>query len=81
MKSSLLASTTASTGCHSVSTSRSAHSRGETPLSSAAVSTFCPCSSVPVRNQVGCCRCRCQRAIMSAATVVYALPMEGGAVT
>ncbi len=51
MKSSFDASMVCSTGFQAVSTSRSAHSCGVTPLACAVRSTFSPCSSVPVRNQ------------------------------
>ncbi|MNI88190.1 hypothetical protein D3C73_1454620 [compost metagenome] len=50
-------------------------------MASAVRMTFCPCSSVPVRNQTGSWRWRCQRVTTSAATVVYACPMCGASFT
>jgi hypothetical protein len=54
---------------------------GAMPASAAAFSTFCPCSSVPVRKRTGRPSRRAKRAIVSHASVVYACPMCGASLT
>ena len=53
------------------------HSWGVMPCSCADWATFWPCSSMPVKNQTSWLSMRCQRATVSAAMVVYAVPMWG----
>jgi hypothetical protein len=50
---------------------------GSIPASRAAFSTFCPCSSVPVRKKTSCPCSRAHRASTSAASEVYAWPICG----
>uniref|UniRef100_A0A0A9CTP5 OVA1 n=1 Tax=Arundo donax TaxID=35708 RepID=A0A0A9CTP5_ARUDO len=54
---------------------------GFLPLASAEVAIFSPCSSVPVINITFFSSNLWKRAMASAAMVVYALPMCGGALT
>ena len=60
---------------------RSASSCGVTPSRSAASATGSPCSSVPVRKNTSSPRWRMCRARTSAASVVYACPRCGAALT
>ena len=53
----------------------STNSLGLTPLFFAAVSTFCPCSSVPVKKKTSYSSRRLNLAITSHASVVYAWPI------
>jgi hypothetical protein len=81
MKSSYAMSTSAQAGFQASSTSLSVHSFGDMPWACALRITFSPCSSVPVRYHLRSPRWACQRVRTSPATVVYALPMCGAAVT
>ena len=60
---------------------RSTSSSGEIPSFAAATSIGSPCSSVPVRKNTSSPRCRWCRARMSAASVEYACPRCGSALT
>ena len=69
MKSSLEMSSAAAMARNCAETS-SANACGANPASRAVFSTFCPCSSVPVRNKTSLPSSRAQRATTSAAMLV-----------
>ena len=60
---------------------RSVKACGSRPAAAAAFSTFCPCSSVPVRNLTVWPSSRLNRASTSQASVVYMWPMCGTSLT
>ncbi len=80
MKKSLVACMSAASFRNTPDT-RSQNSFGESPSAAALRATFEPCSSVPVRKKTSSPRCRWWRATTSAASVVYAWPRWGFALT
>jgi hypothetical protein len=80
MKSSLVCWNSFSTASNSAAL-RSAHTCGLTPLATALLSTFTPCSSVPVRKKVSRPRRRIARAQVSQSVVVKTWPMCGRSFT